>query len=124
GRGLRSRAGPRRRDRGHPPPAARGVERCRMNAPAVREAFRDRAHGICERKKEAAMRHIAMFLAAALVAAVSATVVAAGDDDDERELSDADLQAAKVSLEEALAAIEAQGTPISAKFEVEKGKLH
>src|SRR5215468_522546 len=38
-------------------------------------------------------------------------------------LTEKDLGAAKVSLEAALQASEAQGTPISAKYELEDGKL-
>ena len=44
------------------------------------------------------------------------------DDDDEANIAAKDLKDAKVSLEDALKASEAQGTPISAKFELEKGK--
>ncbi|HKA87936.1 MAG TPA: hypothetical protein VKE22_09735 [Haliangiales bacterium] len=67
------------------------------------------------------MRPITIFLAAALV--VSAAIAAADRDDDESQLSEKDLQNAKVSLEDGLKSSEAQGTPISAKYEVEKGNL-
>src|SRR5262249_26457927 len=47
-----------------------------------------------------------------------------GDEDEgEAKLSEKDLKEAKVTLQDALKASEAQGTPISAKYEVEKGKL-
>src|SRR5512135_3203167 len=59
--------------------------------------------------------------------ALGATAVLPGaiarGDDDEAHLGATDLKDAKVSLEDALKASEAQGTPISAKYEVEKGKL-
>ena len=45
------------------------------------------------------------------------------DDDDEAQVGDKDLKDAKVKLEDALKTTEAQGTPISAKYELEKGKL-
>ena len=53
---------------------------------------------------------------------------AVDDDDDENEAKDQSavtkaLPQAKVSLEQALAASEREGKPISAKFEVEDGKL-
>jgi hypothetical protein len=69
-----------------------------------------------------------LFLAAAVFSsAISAGIAAArpddDDDDDEAELSDKDLKSAKVSLEDGLKASEAQGTPISAKYELEKGTL-
>jgi len=43
--------------------------------------------------------------------------------EDEAPLTAKDLKDAKVSLEDGLKASEAQGKPISAKYEVEKGKL-
>jgi hypothetical protein len=65
---------------------------------------------------------IAIALVAA--AALSGQLARAEDkDDDEAQVAAKDLKDAKVSLEDALKASEAQGTPISAKFELEKGKL-
>ena len=68
---------------------------------------------------------ISVLAAVLFVSAVSTGIAAAerDDDDDEKEVSDKDLQGAKVSLEDGLKASEAQGTPISAKFELDKGKL-
>jgi len=65
-------------------------------------------------------------IAIALVAgtALSGRIARAEDkDDDEGQVSAKDLNNAKVPLEDALKASEAQGTPISAKYELEKGKL-
>lgn len=47
----------------------------------------------------------------------------ANDDDDDREALIKLLDAAKVNLQQGLAASEQQGQPISAKFEVDEGKL-
>ena len=64
---------------------------------------------------------IAIALAAA--AALSGPVARGDEDEDEAKISAKDLKDAKVSLEDALKASETQGTPISAKYELEKGKL-
>ena len=60
-------------------------------------------------------------VAVLLFSAVSSGTAAAQDD--EKRVSDKDLQSAKVSLEDGLKASEAQGTPLSAKFELDKGTL-
>jgi len=68
---------------------------------------------------------VVVLLAALLV--LGAHVARAQDDDDDDEEDQATLvkalPQAKVSLEQALLAGEQAGTPISAKFEVEEGKL-
>src|SRR6266498_1555631 len=65
-------------------------------------------------------------IAIALVtaAALSGQTARAQDkDDDEAHVGAKDLKDARLSLEDALKASEAQGTPLSAKYELEKGKL-
>ena len=64
-------------------------------------------------------------IALAGVAALSWQLAAADkdEDDDDAQLSAKELNDAKVALEDGLKASEAQGTPISAKYEMEKGKL-
>jgi hypothetical protein len=60
----------------------------------------------------------------ALVSFAGHNVIFADDDDDEgREALIKTLGDAKISLQQGLAASEQQGQPISAKFEVDKGKL-
>ena len=63
---------------------------------------------------------IALVTAAALS---GQTARAQDEDDDEAHVSAKDLKDARVSLDDALKASEAQGTPLSAKYELEKGKL-
>jgi hypothetical protein len=61
---------------------------------------------------------------AALVGLADHNVIFADDDDDEgQEALIKLLGASKINLQQGLAASEAQGQPISAKFEVEEGKL-
>src|SRR5258705_12681668 len=62
--------------------------------------------------------------AAALVGFADHNAIFADDDDDEgREGLIKLMDASKVNLQQGLAASEQQGQPISAKFEVEEGKL-
>jgi hypothetical protein len=72
------------------------------------------------------MRTVAVsLLAVALVWSSIAVVVRAekSSEKENGELAEA-LEGVKVSLDDGLRASEAQGTPISAKFEIEEGKLH
>jgi hypothetical protein len=72
-----------------------------------------------------------MYRARWLVPAVALSVVGAaafaaeyeGKEAKEKEALAKDVKGAKVSLEKGLSASEAQGKPISAKFEIEEGKL-
>jgi len=68
------------------------------------------------------MRKNRWFMLIATAVAVLAGPVARPDEG-EAKVSANDLKGAKVTLEDALKASEAQGTPISAKYELEKGKL-
>ena len=63
------------------------------------------------------MRTVLMFFAITLLPAIGAA------EEEKSNVSEKDLQAAKVSLEDGIKASEAQGTPISAKYEVEHGNL-
>jgi peptidase YpeB-like protein len=72
------------------------------------------------------MRRKTWFFPIALALVAQAAYIARAeedDDDDEAQVGDKDLKDAKVTLEAALKTTEAQGTPISAKYELEKGKL-
>jgi uncharacterized membrane protein YkoI len=60
---------------------------------------------------------------AALVGSADYNAILADDDDEGREALIKLLDTAKVSLQQGLAASEQQGKPISAKFEVDDGKL-
>jgi hypothetical protein len=71
------------------------------------------------------MRTIAVFLLTVAFVWSSITVVVRAEESSEREngeLAEA-LESVKVSLDDGLRASEAQGTPISGKFEIEDGKL-
>src|SRR5712671_8080533 len=59
---------------------------------------------------------------AALVGFAHQNAIFAADDDDKEALIKL-LDASKINLQQGLAASEAQGQPISAKFEVDEGKL-
>src|SRR5262249_25971311 len=114
----RRRAGRRRHagHRGGPAAAARRVERM---------TFGGRSGTGCMVSAQGGnpMRKISVLAAAMLVSTLVADVATAEHDDDDEAVSEKDLRAAKVSLEDGLAASEASGTPISAKFEMEDGKL-
>src|SRR5438552_2126737 len=61
---------------------------------------------------------------AALVGLADHNAIFANDDDDDGQKALIKLlDAAKINLQQGLAASEAQGQPISAKFEVDEGKL-
>jgi hypothetical protein len=60
---------------------------------------------------------------AALVGFADHNAIIAGEDDEGREALIKLLDAAKINLQQGLAASEQQGQPISAKFEVDEGKL-
>src|SRR5215813_6437755 len=77
------------------------------------------------------MRRFTWVAPAAIVLAAAAAGLTWGlasadkddDDDDELALSAKDMNEGRVALEDALKASEAHGTPISAKYEMDKGKL-
>lgn len=62
-------------------------------------------------------------VALSFVGATSFAAEYKGKEEAEKEALAKDVKGAKVSLEKGLAASEAQGKPISAKFEIEEGKL-
>src|SRR6266550_437374 len=71
------------------------------------------------------MRKITAFLLTVALVCSSVAVVARAEESSEKEngeLAEA-LEGVKVTLEDGLRASEAQGTPISGKFEIEDGKL-
>jgi hypothetical protein len=71
------------------------------------------------------MRNLAVFLLTVAFVWSSITVAARAEESSEKEngeLAEA-LESVKVSLDDGLRASEAQGTPISGKFELEDGKL-
>jgi hypothetical protein len=78
---------------------------------------------------EAKMTRRKMLIAAVLLGSVAVIGVAghfavlADDDDDDAGTLASALSAAKISLQQGLTASEREGQPISAKFEVEDGKL-